>query len=127
MKKLVAMLAILSMALFVSCGKGNGPEGVAEKFLVSSTKGEFGEAKKYCDETTGAMMGMAEGMMTPEQKEEAKKKEVKVEIISSEEKDDTAKVKYKLMAEGEEPIEKDLDLKKIDGEWKVTMNKEGQK
>lgn len=126
MKKLFAMLAILSMTLFVSCGKESGPEGVAEKFLVASTKGDFEEAKKYCDESTGAMMGMAAGMMTPEKKAEMEKKDVKVDIISTDIKEDTAVVKYKVTAEGEDPAEKTMDLKKIDGDWKVTINKEGK-
>lgn len=127
MKKLFAMLAILSMTLFVSCGKDGGPEGVAEKFLVHTAKGEFDEAKKYCDESTGAMIGMAGGMITPEKKAEMQKKDIKVDIISSEIKEDTAKVKYKVTAEGEDPAEKTMDLKKVDGEWKVTINKEGMK
>ncbi|MEL1243599.1 DUF4878 domain-containing protein [Flavobacterium sp. DGU11] len=127
MRKLFAMLAIMSITLFVSCGKESGPEGVAKSFIEHTTKGEFEEAKKYCDETTGQMMGMAGGMMTPEQKAEAKKKDVKIDIISSEIKEDKAVVKYKVTAEGEDATEKTMDLKKVDGDWKVTMNKEGKK
>lgn len=124
MKKIIAVFAFLSMALLVSCSGGNSPEDVAKKFLEATNKGEYGEAKKYADEKTGQMLGMVEGMMPPDKKEEMKKKPVTVEIISSEEKDSIATVKYKLTGEGQTGDEKSLDLKKEKGDWKVTINKE---
>jgi len=127
MKKVIAVFAFLSMTMLVSCS-GNGPEGVAKKFLELTGQGEFGKAKEYCDEKTGQLLGMAESMMPADKKAEAKKKKVNVEIISSEIKDDKAKVKYKASVEGETPAEKSeektLDLVKVDGKWKVTIDKE---
>ena len=124
MKKIIAVFAFLALALVVSCSGGNGPEEVAKKFLDATNTGEFGEAKKYADEKTGQMLGMVEGMMPPDKKAEMKKKAPKVEIISSEEKDSVAVVKYKLTGEGQAGEEKSLDLKKEKGDWKVTINKE---
>ena len=128
MKKVIALVAFLSMTMLVSCS-GNGPEGVAKKFVELTTQGEFGEAKKYCDEKTGQLLGMAESMIPADKKAEAKKQKVNVEIISSEIKDDTAKVKYRATVEGdkagsENSGEKTLDLVKVDGKWKVTIDKE---
>lgn len=127
MKKLFSVLALLSLTLFVSCSGGDSPESVAEKFIMATSKGEFEEAKKYCDENTASMIGMMAGAMGEKEKEEAKKMEVKMDVISTDIKDDTAVVKYKMTAKGETSPEQKMDLKKVDGEWKVTINKEGMK
>ncbi|WP_116790584.1 DUF4878 domain-containing protein [Flavobacterium psychrotrophum] len=124
MKKIIAVFAFLALAMVVSCSGGNGPEDVAKKFLDATNTGEFGEAKKYADEKTGQMLGMVEGMMPPDKKAEMKKKAPTVEIISSEEQDSIATVKYKLKGEGQGDEEKTLSLKKEKGDWKVTINKE---
>ncbi len=125
MKKVIAVIAFLSMAMLVSCS-GNGPEGVAQKFLEATSNGEFAEAKKYCDETTAGMIGMMEGMVTPEKKEEIKKEDLKVQIKSSEVKEDKATVKYTTTSKTKpEPSEeKELKLIKVGDDWKVTMGKE---
>ncbi len=127
MKKLFSVLAILSLTLFVSCSGGGTPESVAEKFILASSKGDFEEAKKYCDEKTGSMLGMMAGSMSEKDKEEAKKMDVKFEVVSSDVKEETAVVKYKMTAKGETSPEQSMDLKKVDGDWKVTINKEGMK
>jgi Domain of unknown function (DUF4878) len=119
MKKLFSVLAILSLTLFVSCSGGGTPESVAEKFLAHMSKGEMDEAKKYCDKDTATMLGEM-GDMTPEQKEEMKKMDVKIEVISSDVKDETAVVKYKVTNKGETSPEQSMNLKKVDGDWKVT-------
>jgi len=125
MKKVIAVLALASMSLFVACS-GNGPEGTAEKFVLHSTKGEFEEAKKYGTESTGRLLSMAEalgGEKIAEMKE--KNKDAKVEIISSEVKDTTAVVKYKVTGmEGNDGTERSLNLVKRDNDWKVNMSKE---
>jgi hypothetical protein len=128
MKKLLLFVSFMSLTLLVSCS-GNGPEGVAKKFLNALNNGEFEEAKKYADEKTGQMLGMLGGMMTPEQKEEIKKKKATVEIVSSEEKDGKATVKYKIITEDKataDNAEKTLELIKVGDEWKVSMDKEGK-
>ena len=119
MKKLFSVLAILSLTLFVSCSGGGSPESVAEKFLGHMSKAEYEEAKKYCDESTASMMSDMAAMPS-EQKEEVKKMDMKIEVISSDVKDDTAAVKYKMTPKGGTPQEQTMNLKKVDGDWKVT-------
>ena len=125
MKRVIAVFAFLSMAMLVSCS-GNGPEGVAKKFLGATANGDFTEAKKYCDQTTAGMIGMMEGMITPEKKEEIKKEALKIEIKSSEVKEDKATVKYVATSKSNpnDTAEKELKLIKVGDEWKVTMGKE---
>ncbi|OIQ22570.1 MAG: hypothetical protein BM557_00865 [Flavobacterium sp. MedPE-SWcel] len=127
---LMLFVALLSMTLLVSCS-GNGPESVAEKFLELTNKGDFKNAKKYCDESTAALIGMAE-KMAKDKVEDMKEKDVKIEILSSEisEEGDKAKVTYKSIEEGqtaEDSPEKQLDLVMVDGDWKVTIDKENLK
>ena len=127
---LMLFVALLSMSMMVSCsGNGNGPEDTAKNFLELTNKGEFEKAKKYCDEDTAALLSMAESL-GGKMKEEMKDKNTKIEIISSEvnEEGDKATVKYTETKEGEETsAEKSIQLKKIDGDWKVSMDKEGMK
>ena len=57
-----------------------------------------------------------------------KNKDVDVEIVSSEVNDDKATVKYKVTGiENNDNQEKSLDLVKVDGDWKVDINKEGMR
>lgn len=125
MRKVVFFLAMMATTFFVSCS-GNGPEGVAEKFIVHSSKGEFAEAKKYCTESTGQLLSMAEAFAGDKINEiKEKNKGIKVDIVSSEVKDSTATVSYKVSGiEGAAAEEKSLDLVKRSGDWKVNINKE---
>ncbi|HLU51259.1 MAG TPA: hypothetical protein VKZ42_03780 [Flavobacteriaceae bacterium] len=116
--KTLLVLGVLFIA--VSCGKSNSPEAVAEKFLNHMANAEFAEAKKLCDSDTAALVGMMEGMGGETEMEGEKEK---IEILSSTVDGDNAVVKYtSSLEEGE----KSLDLKKIDGEWKVSFDKENQ-
>lgn len=118
MKKL---LAFCIMAIFfVACGSSSSPKAVAEKFLTATQKGDFEEAKKYGDSQTADLLNLVTTFGGESLKEEIKKEGVKEFTIEKvEEKDDLATVTYKV--EGKENF---LRLKKIDGEWKVSMNKE---
>lgn len=125
--KLAAAAVVISFSLF-SCSGGNGPEGVTEKFVELTGKGEFGEAKELCTEKTAALLAMAEGFAGDKKEEiKEKNKDIKVEIISSEVKDDKATVKYKVTGGENEGQESQLDLVKVDGDWKVDINKEGKR
>lgn len=125
MKKIIALFSFLSLTLLVSCGGGNGPEDVAQKFAEARAKGDYTTAKTYADATTGQMLDMLDQIMPKEEKEKQKKLDVKIEIISSEVKDSTAVVKFKSTSDKKTSEEQKLDLKKIKGDWKVTTNKEG--
>ncbi len=128
MKRYVKNIAFSALCLLaVACGGGNEPESVAKKFLEATTSGEIAEAKKYTDEQTGMMLGMTESMITPEKKAEMAKQKPDIEILSSEVKDSTAVVKYKITnTKTKESVEKQLDMKQVKGDWKVTVKKEGK-
>ena len=119
------LLAFVSFGFLTSCSNDSNPEAVAEKFLNHINKGEFGEAKKYCDKKTADLIGMMESM-TAGKEAELKGKDIKAEIVSSEVKDDKASVKYKTVGKDApaEAKEQSLELIKEDGKWKVTIDKE---
>lgn len=128
MKNIFKAFAIAAFGLLVvSCSGGNSAEDVATQFLEASNKGNFEEAKKYTDEQTGQMLTMMSGYLGPDKKAELEKKHIKVEILSSEEQDSTAVVKYKMTdEETKKSQDSQLNLKKVNDEWKVTVNKEGK-
>lgn len=123
--KAFLILGFLSFSFFASCSNDSNPEAVAEKFLNHVNKGEFAEAKEFCDEQTASLIGMMESM-AGSKKDELKDSGVKVEIISSEVNEDKAVVKYKTTGgkAGATAAEQSLNLVKVDGKWKVTIDKE---
>lgn len=123
--KLLRNIAIVLIATFAltSCG-GSSPEAVAEKFLTAIKKADFETAKKYASPETEALLGFAAMMPADEiekQKEEGSK--VKIKVVGSEISEDgtTAKVTIESTDKDGNVSEDKLDLKKIDGEWKVSM------
>jgi uncharacterized secreted protein with C-terminal beta-propeller domain len=122
MKRLAFYLAFFTATLLVSCS-GNGPEGAAKSFITHTSKGEFEEAKKFSTESTAAFLSMAQQLGAEQLKQmKEKNKDVKVEIVSSDVKDSTATVTYKLSGiEGVNNSDSQLELVKKDGEWKVDM------
>jgi hypothetical protein len=98
----------------------NSPEVIAEKFLNHIEKGEFNDAKLYCDEKTASMIEVLESFATSFPKKDTIDL---VEILSSEIKDDQATVTYSMSKKEEEQ----LTLKKVDGQWKISIDKENQK
>ena len=118
-------IGIFSLVTLTSCSNEGNPEAVAEKFLNHINNGEFAEAKEYCDEQTASLIGMMESM-AGDKKNELKDSGVKTEIISSEVKEDKATVKYKSTGgtKGATGAEQTLNLIKVDGKWKVTIDKE---
>lgn len=116
-------VTLFGILLFnVSCSKENEAEQVAEKFLTHINNFEFKEAKEYCDDKTAPMIGMLESLSAMA-KDMPKEEKATFKITGSEIKDDVATVKYNQTKGGETKEEK-LVLKKIDGKWKVSMNKE---
>ncbi|SDD92537.1 DUF4878 domain-containing protein [Riemerella columbipharyngis] len=129
MKKVLSLLFVaFAMISLISCSSDK-PEDAAKNFFENMNSGNFTEAKKYCDKTTGQMLDMVITMSGGEEKikeklkEEKKKKEefifVKTELKGKNK--DEAVVYYKTTANAKEST---LQLKKIDGEWKVSMSKE---
>lgn len=126
MKKLLFIGAI-ALSL-ISCSK-NDPASVAKNFIQSLSEGKMDDLKKYSDKEIYTLILTFYSMA--ENDEEMKKKLLKkekgdIEIIKVDEKGDKAVVYYKMKGEKSDQ-QSSLDLKKIDGEWKVSMGKEGKK
>lgn len=117
MRKVFFIVAIFAAFVVTSCSK-KSPKAVAEKFITAMENGDFEEAKKYADDSMGQILGMLGGLEKSLPKGNEKKK---VTITKVEEDGDKAKAFYKV--EGQEE-EKSIDLKKVDGNWKVSFNKE---
>ena len=107
MRKILLTFSLLFGLFLVSCSSNN-PKAVAEKFLKAVNKLDFTEAKKYCDEDTQKLLSLMESF--------SKDEDSKVE-----ENGDKAKVYYKAK---DSEKEVSLDLKKVDGKWLVSVNKE---
>lgn len=118
---LLKVVLIAALFMNVGCSDENEVEKVADKFLTHLNNFEFKEAKEYCDDKTASMLGMLEGFSAMAKDQKADKATFK--ITGSEVKDDNATVNY-TQTSGKETKEEVLNLKKIDGKWKVSMNKE---
>ncbi|GIJ95182.1 DUF4878 domain-containing protein [Capnocytophaga stomatis] len=122
MKKIFLILTVFLALLTASCS-GDSPKSVAEKFLTAMENQNFEEAKKYSDDSMKQLLTMLDDMP----KENNKKAEnAKVKVTKVEKEGDKAKVFYIIESseiEGESK-EQSIDLKKIDGKWKVSFNKE---
>ena len=122
MKKILFTFSLLVCLLLASCS-GNSPKVVAEKFLKAINKADFKEAKKYCDKDSQELLSIMESFSKGEDAEKAKAKasDDDFTITKVEEDGDKAKVYYKAK-DSEKEIA--LDLKKVDGKWLVSINKE---
>lgn len=122
MRKLFLNLVMLLMFLFVSCS-GDSPRKVAEKFLEAMENQNFEEAKKYSDDSMKQLLNMLDSMPKDNNK---KAENAKVKVTKIEENGDKAKVFYIVESSEiqEESKEQSIDLKKVDGNWKVSFNKE---
>ena len=127
-KMIYPFLTLLMIVSIVSCGSNEEEKvkDVVTKFRTAVQELKFDEASKYCEENTGKMISSIGGMMAmvPENKKKEIKEE-KFEISKVEFNNDTAYVYYwdgKTIDKNEEA--KKMELVKIDGDWKIYMNKE---
>ena len=113
MKKILFTFFLLGSLLLVSCSQ-NTPKAVAEKFLKALNAENYKEAQKYCDAPTGKLLNMLEELSNEAKKEapEKQKKAKKVPFTIT-----------KVDENGDER-EDNIELKKIDGKWLVSINKE---
>lgn len=122
MKRLFLIPMLFLVFLVTSCSS-NSPKVVAEKFLTEMENQNFEEAKKYADDSMKQLLSMLDGMPKGNNK---KAENVKVKVVRVEENGDKAKAFY--IVEGNdvegESKEQNIDLKKVDGKWKVSFNKE---
>ena len=123
MKKLILSLFLIGSLMLTSCS-GNSPKTVAEKFMTAVNANNFEEAGKYCDAQTSQLLTSLNEMMKSMSKGDSKDEQLfkGFKITKVEENGDKAKVFY--TTEDSNGKENALDLKKVDGKWIVSMNKE---
>jgi len=122
MRKILLTFSLLLGLFLVSCSSNN-PKVVAEKFLKAVNKLDFAEAKKYCDKNTQDLLSLMESFSKGEEADKAKANAHDDDFIITkvEENGDKAKVYYKTK---ESEKETSIDLKKVDGKWLVSIDKE---
>lgn len=103
----------------------NTPEYIAEAYMKKLKQLDFKGAKKYTDKPTGQMLEALSGMteMMPEEEKEKSKNTKILKVECEEPKDDKTQCTCSLQSGDKKDFEK-VDLKKIDGDWKVHMEKD---
>lgn len=119
-KTILSAFAIAFAWMMTSCSSGDTPKVVATKFLTASSENNFEEAKKYATEETGQILDLVAGM-AKSMGEDTKKEKETFEVISEKIEGETATVTYKKSGEDSEQT---MKLKKVSGDWKVSMSKE---
>ncbi len=122
MKRTVSTLMLAAMTLVISsCGGGpQKPDEVAKAFLKAVNNEDFATAKEYSTKETKQMLDMMKGMME-KMGDKKKSKKGKLEELKNTEVDgDKAVVTYCCDKEGKDAK---VHLKKVDGNWKVHLNK----
>jgi hypothetical protein len=114
-------LSVLALAVLVisACGKKDAPEGVAEKFINHLNKKEWDDAKKLGTEQTGQMIDMMKSFADMGGQQAAEKKDIKIEGLKCDTKDDKSTCTYT-----QEGKQEKLELVKKDGKWLVDMKKD---
>ena len=124
MKKLLSIGMIVLIAFTFSCGGGSSePKAVAEDFLKALAEQDYAAAKELGTKSTVSLISMIESMasMIPEDQKKADKEDIASLKMGDVEIDgDNAVVYFSTdKKEGDK-----IDLKKVDGKWKVDMKKE---
>lgn len=121
--KLKSLLLIAGIAITTwSCSKSDEDQvrDVATSFLTASAENDFEEAVSYCDESTKEFLNTFKGLVKAAAAKQKKEEPAEIEIVNIEFIENEAHVTY-TEDQGEE---QDLYLVKIDGEWKVSIDKE---
>ena len=125
MKKLTGIgIVLLFTFFFAACGgSSDNPQDVAKDFLKALADKNYDKAKDLGTDNTAMMIGMIESMakMAPDSLQEEDNADMDaIEWGDTKIDGDNATCFYS------SPDKKDqkLDLKKIDGEWKVDMKKD---
>ncbi len=123
MKNFAVAIAILSISFLASCGGGGSPEDVAKEFGQAMLDGDVEAAQEVSTEEAAKLMPLIIGMMSSRVGEmsDEEKKEALAELDTMECKVEGEKAKC-----GPKGKSQSLELKQVDGEWKVDFNKKGQ-
>ena len=101
------------------------PSEIAKKAIEASKNLDFKTIKQYLVEERIEELEEAESEMIMNVEEtnafRNRVKDAKVTVLSEEisEDGDEAVVKVRMSIQGEEPFDKDIDLVKVDGQWKI--------
>ena len=121
MYRKLSLLAILAVVA-VACG-GGGPEATVKTFFSLMEEGKVSEASELVmapDEMKAFMsMAMAEGTKELERKGGIKKMKFLEKNVTGE----TAELKVEMTYGNGETDTQDISLVKVDGDWKLSMNK----
>jgi hypothetical protein len=114
MKRVIILAGIVCVVFIASCGGGDNPSSVARKFYTAVEKNDAKAMGQVATPETAQMIAMfgekASGMVAANRK-----------IKSTTEKIDGDTAVVTLTFENGETS--NLDLKKVDGKWKVAMSK----
>jgi ketosteroid isomerase-like protein len=114
MKRIMILAGIMCVAFIAGCGGSDSPSSVARKFYAAIEKNDAKAMGQVATPETVQLMAMfgekASGMVADKGK---------ITKTSEEIKGDTAVVTL-TFADGETET---LDLKKVDGKWKVALSK----
>ncbi|MFM7813096.1 MAG: hypothetical protein ACKO66_01115 [Flavobacteriales bacterium] len=119
-RTVISAFAIAFAWMMTSCSGGDTPKVVATKFLTASSENNYDEAKKYATEETGQVLDLVASMAKTMGGDTKKEKET-FEVISEKIEGENATVTYKKAGDD---AEQTLKLKKVSGDWKVSMSKE---
>lgn len=127
MKKFSFLVFLFAVFGLVLVGCSDSPKSVAKKYMQALEKGDVTEANKYSTERTHALNGMVVGMLNVADKKDGAKsnKELEKSFKEGVEKLDDARVEIngdsaKLYTDDDE---KPMTFKKVDGDWKVDVEK----
>ena len=119
----LVLVLVLSVCMFTACGKSDEElvTEVVDGYMAAAKAADMKKAAEYCaGETYDAVIASVEEFTNSEYAEMLKEMMAGVEytINSVEVNGDAATVNYTVSALGQES-EDTLDLKKIDGDWKI--------
>jgi hypothetical protein len=110
---IIALVAVIAFAM-ASCGGGGSPSSVVRQFHTAVEKGDTKALEKTATAETAALMAMF-----GEKAKEGVTENGKIKSTSEKISGDTAVVTV-TYTNGETT---DIDLVKVDGKWKVTIDK----
>lgn len=123
MKKLIFLLSLLlAVSLVMESCNHSSPKVTAKKFLEAVKNNNYEEAKKYATKDSEQMLNMLSSFSSVmPQSYKDKMRNSHIDIKDVQEKDGIATVTY---VNSEEKKEETLQLKKVEGKWKVVLSKD---
>lgn len=124
--KIIFLLSLCCL-LLAGCSE-NTPQAVAKAYCKAVFNSDFKKAKSLCTPETEEALDLVAGLTKKEELERMKAAEKEFYIVdyTLDEKEGTAKVMIKVTlkekgAEKPEVMDQKIELKKVDGKWKVVL------